>query len=359
MLGDDDLKFSMDEIVDLVSELFGEKVDKVNAKDAREILKRESENFLSEVMSAVASPTLTEEEKAIVDAYELEKLGASELLLDIASQPAEEKAEPVMPSAPEVKIQRNMTPETSYAPPKPDTEMDDFKRELEMQAKAKLAEAQKKTEADAAKEEETRKKREELLKRVEENERRIAQAAVLNAQVQQAAKQAQAPAPAASKSGITYNDIIPLIKMFDDSQKIFMAVLSKLIKKKAVMTMFVRTLEKAMKRHPAVLRKADIDSKGSARADGTIEPIRVFSNVNAIEGGPDKRDSSLFWALKDIFEERIIATEMATTFETKDEVVSNLFIQTEKYFTAGGINHRLKKVFFGKIFPDTTLKPGE
>lgn len=297
---DDDLKFSMDDIIDMVSELFGEKVEKIDAAKAKNILKQETENlFLSGIELPKASEVPAEED--LLKEYKAEKITA----LDIFGIEEEAKKEEVLP--PGVKKLPELDPERL-------------------------------------------KKREELLRRLEENDKKA----------EAAAKTIPLKPQAAAKNAVfSYNEIVMMISLFDASQQIFMALLSKLIKKTPVLNMFLKTLEKAMKNNPEILRKADLNSKGDARADGSLEPARVFSNYNTLQEPAEKKLFKFFAALRDIFEERLIAVEMAAGIETKDEVMSNILIQSEKLFYKKEYPKKLTQTFFEHVVPSTTLKPGE
>ncbi|MBN2753710.1 MAG: hypothetical protein JXR81_02460 [Candidatus Goldbacteria bacterium] len=301
MAEDDDLKFSMDDIIDMVSELFGEKVEKIDAAKAKDILKQETENmFLSGIKMAEASEVPAEED--LLKEYKAEKITA----MDIFGIEEEAKKEEVLPAG--VKKLPELDPERL-------------------------------------------KKREELLRKLEENDRKAAEAA---------AKTIPTEPQAVPKTAVfSYNEIIMMISIFDASQQIFMALLSKLIKKTPVLNMFLKTLEKAMKNNPEILRKADLNSKGGARADGSLEPGRVFSNYNALQEPAEKKLFKFLAALRDIFEERLIAVEMAAGIETKDEVMSNILIQSEKLFYKKEYPKKLTYAFFKHVVPNTTLKPGE
>jgi len=294
---DDDLKFSIDDIIDMVSELFGEKVEKIDAEKAKNILKQETESLF---LSGIKLPEASEvpEEEALLKEYKAEKISAAELF---GTEEAEKKAE---------------------IPP---------------QGLKKLPELDP----------EKVKKREELLRKIEENEKKAAEL------------RAEKPAAGAKSRVFSYNEIIMMISLFDASQQIFGALLSKLIKKAPVMTMFLKTLEKAMKTNPEILRKADLNSKGGARADGSLEPARVFSNYNTLQDTAENKLMKFFAALRDIFEERLIAVEMASGIETKDEIMSNILIQSEKLFYKKEYPGKLTRAFFEYVVPSTTLKPGE
>ncbi|HRU38900.1 MAG TPA: hypothetical protein P5511_03405, partial [Candidatus Goldiibacteriota bacterium] len=72
---DDDFKISMDDIKDMVSELFGEKIEKVEASKARDILREFTEEFLTRGIEEVAAEKLTQEEEKLLADYEASKPG--------------------------------------------------------------------------------------------------------------------------------------------------------------------------------------------------------------------------------------------------------------------------------------------
>ena len=59
LLDEDDFKISMDDIKDMVSEIFGEKVEKIDAGKAKEILRDSTEEFLNEGIKEISPQKLT------------------------------------------------------------------------------------------------------------------------------------------------------------------------------------------------------------------------------------------------------------------------------------------------------------
>lgn len=190
-------------------------------------------------------------------------------------------------------------------------------------------------------EEERAKKREEVLKKLGE--------------IKETTEQQQTQA----KVLTNYSEKISLLQIFEQSQNIFKNLLSKLIKRTPVETMFLKTLEKAMQKYPDVLRKADFNQYNKVRVDGSIEIGRVAANLNSLYMPEDKKEIKFFNALHDIFEERLIATELAVGIETKDEIISKLITQMEEILKAKNISTKLINIFMEKIVPSTTIKPGE
>lgn len=298
VLDDDDFKISMDDIKDIVSELFGEKIEKVDETKAKEILKQETKISLDEDFANIQIGQLTQEEEKILKNYEED-----------------------------VKKENQSKIETKEA-----TDINALKKQIEEEMREKLRKEF---------EEERIKKREEVLKKLGE--------------IKEPTEQQQTQA----KVLTNYSEKISLLQIFEQSQNIFKNLLSKLIKRTPVETMFLKTLEKAMQKHPDVLRKADFNQYNKVRVDGSIEIGRVAANLNSLYMPEDKKEIKFFNALHDIFEERLIATELAVGIETKDEIISKLITQMEEILKAKNISTKLINIFMEKIVPSTTIKPGE
>lgn len=301
VLDNDDFKISMDDIKDIVSELFGEKIEKVDESKAKEILKQETKISLDEDLANIQIGQLTQEEEKILKNYEED-----------------------------VKKENQSKIETTEATGV--TDINVLKKQIEEEMREKLRREF---------EEERTKKREEVLKKLgeikETSETQQTQAKVLT----------------------NYSEKISLLQIFEQSQNIFKNLLSKLIKRTPVETMFLKTLEKAMQKYPDVLRKADFNQYNKVRVDGSIEIGRVAANLNSLYMPEDKKEIKFFNALHDIFEERLIATELAVGIETKDEIISKLITQMEEILKAKNISTKLINIFMEKIVPSTTIKPGE
>ncbi|MFP4466342.1 MAG: hypothetical protein ACLFP1_04760 [Candidatus Goldiibacteriota bacterium] len=329
---DDDLKFSMDDIKDMVSEYFGEKVEKVEAADAKKIISRESEESLTEGVEELQN-RFTDEEKSFLSEIAREKLDAAEVF-ESGKEPEKARGETA--------------------------DIETLKKKIEEETREKLESEMREKISRELKEESSR-KREEILKKIEDA--KPAEPAI-NPKYKDAVESTMAKLEAGADEKkntvrINYNEIMDIVNMFEISQQFFRNILSKIIKKKPVATMFLKTLEKAMKNNPDILKKADVDRKNKTKGNGSIEPARIFSNMNALAAPEDKKTVKFFNALKDIFEERIIATELAAGIETKDEVMSNIVIQSEKFFAKKEFSKKLQKIFKEHVLPDTSLKPGE
>ncbi len=293
----DDFKISMDDIKDIVSELFGEKIEKIDESQAKEILKQEEKISIDKDLETLEIGKLTEEEKKVLQSYENE----------VKAEQTENKEE----------IKK--------------VNVEELRKQIEEEMREKLRKEM---------EEERARKREEVLKKLE------------NVKTEKE-KVSQEP------SITNYSEKISLLQVFEQSQNIFKKLLSKLIKRTLVETMFLKTLEKAMSKHPDVLRKADHNQYNKIRVDGSLEIGRVAANINALYMPEKQKEAKFFTALYDIFEERLIATELAVGIATKDELISKLILQMEQVFEMKQIPNKLKDIFMEKIFPSTTIKPGE
>ncbi len=307
MFDDDDLKFSIDDIKDMVSEYFGEKVEKVDAETAKELLRESTKESLAQEPEQT-SEAINDEVRELLEEFELFEKE------DVSEEPEPDISE----------------------------EIREISRQAAESAQVKIEEANALKTAD---EEARRLKREENLRKIEEAKKESVKYA----------QELQKP----KHENLDFKERLLLINMFEQAQKMLAILLSRIIKRKPVETMYVRTLQKAIKNNPEVLKRADINQHGKERQDGTIEVARVASNVNWIGAAEIVKNEKLYTALREIFEERLIAVEVATELATKEEVLSNLLEQTERAFTAGKYGATLNRIFFEKIIPDTTLKQGE
>jgi len=163
----------------------------------------------------------------------------------------------------------------------------------------------------------------------------------------------------AANPTMTYGERIALIQFFERAQKILADLLGRLIKNKPVNTMFLKTLEQAIDKHNEVLKKVDYNQQGKLKNDGTIEAGRLIANINALQGGEDIKTKKVIDALEDIFEERLIAIEIALGKQVKNEIMSKLFLQVEKISENALFTKRVKSVFMEFIVPSTSIKTGE
>ena len=67
---DDDLKFSLDDIKDMVSEYFGEKVDKVDAQTAKSLLRESTVESLAKETEQT-SEAINDEVRELLEEFEL------------------------------------------------------------------------------------------------------------------------------------------------------------------------------------------------------------------------------------------------------------------------------------------------
>ena len=354
-MDDDDFKISMDDIKDMVSELFGEKVNKVGAEEARKILKEEMLEFfetgLEDAPAPAAGAGLSDEEERLLREFESKQetlSGTYEMLSGISttSKPPEQAkpAGPVITRNNAVFTEASVVKEPVPAPVPKEIKPDTFGLppvEGELKLKPPLP---------PVTEEERLRKREETLRKLDASRKQ-------SAEYQASFNKRQADG---SKTVLTtHTDKVTLLNMFEHTQKVFSQLLSKLIKRKPVETMMVRTLEKAMVRNPEVLKKANINQGGKTREDGSMEIPRVAANMNALMLDEEIRTKKFLDALRYIFDERLIATEIATSIEVKDEIISAIMMQIDRIFDMNKYSRHLKDIFVEYIVPSTTLKPGE
>lgn len=349
-MDDDDFKISMDDIKDMVSELFGEKVNKVGADEARKILKQEMLEFFETGIEDIAVPppagALSDDEERLLKEFESKQdtlSGTYELLSKTApSKPAE----PVKPSGPVITRNNAVFADTPAVKPSAPKEIKADPYGLPpVEGELKLKPA-----PPPVTEEERLRKREETLKKLEASKKQSAE---------YQASLTKRTAQESTAVVTTHTDKVTLLNMFEHTQKVFAQLLSKLVKRKPVETMMVRTLEKAMACNPDVLKKANINQGGKNREDGSLEIPRVAANMNALMLDEEKRTKKFLDALRQIFDERLIATEIATSIEVKDEIISAIMMQIDRIFDMNKYGKNLKDIFVEYIVPSTTLKPGE
>lgn len=349
-MDDDDFKISMDDIKDMVSELFGEKVNKVEADEARKILKQEMLDFFETGLEDIAVPAadgvLSEEEERLLRDFESKKetlSGTYEMLSGLTT--TAKPPEPAKPSGPVITRNNAVFSEApAVKPPAPKEVKPDTFGLPPVEGELKLKPVLPVTE------EERLRKREETLKKLEASKK------------QSAEYQASFTKRAANESTAlltTHSDKVILLSMFEQTQKVFAQLLSKLIKRKPVETMMFRTLEKAIACNSEVLKKANVNQGGKLREDGSLEIPRITANMNALMLEEEKRTDKFLTALRQIFDERLIATEIATSIEVKDEIISAIMMQIDRIFDKSNYSQKLKDIFVEHIVPSTTLKPGE
>ena len=346
-MDDDDLKISMDDIKDMVSELFGEKVDKVGAVEAKKILKQEMLEFFETGPgeTTVTKGILTEDEERLLKEFEAKK--------DTLSGTYEILSDPSKTEKPGLKITRNTASLADAPPVKLPAQIiaqikekeNDIYRLPPMEGELKL-----RPPGPPVTEEERIRKREETLRKLEASR-------VQSAEYQAALNRRASEQPSALVT--SHSDKVILLSMFEQTRKVFAQLLGKLIKRKLVETMMARTLEKAMASNHDVLKKANINHGGKDREDGSIEVPRIVENINSMPPDEEKRTKKFLGALRQIFDERLIATEIVTSIEVKDEIISAIMMQIDRIFDRNKYSQKLKDIFVEHIVPNTTIKSGE
>lgn len=201
-------------------------------------------------------------------------------------------------------------------------------------------------------EEEREKKKADLLKKLE-----TAQKSTMAEQLQKEKVRKDT-----QKQGaviIAHSEKLVLLRLFEETQKILMELMTAYMAAKKVEAIFVKSVEKAEKKNPEVLKKASVDKDGKNRHDGSVEVARVLSNVNALPGGEEKKSLMFFKALQDIFDERIIEAETATDLETKDKIMSALLTKVDRVFAKSEFNRKMGNYFMEFIVPNTSMTSGE
>ncbi len=297
---DDDFKISMDDIKDIVSELFGEKIEKIEQQKAKQILNEYTEELLLKDMEEENISSKVEEE--VNREIQEKSIENKQIIVDESARKGIEE---------------------------------EIRRKLEVELREKIRQEI---------EEERKAKRKELLQKLEENNRISKQ---------------EVPKEKDRSTALDFTEKLALINLFEQTQKVLILMLSKLLKRGPAEKMFYKTLEKAIEKHPDILRKVNYNQYSQLRLDGSIEVGRLAANLNALNLSEEQKKEKLFNVLREIFEERLIAVELALGIETKNEIISNLIMQIQKIFITDKDNNKLINIFYEKIIPDTTLKEGE
>lgn len=279
LLDEDDFKISMDDIKDMVSELFGEKVEKIDEGKAKEILRDSTEEFLNEGIKEISPQKLTQEEENILREFE-----------------------------------------SSHSVKQPGIQQDG--------ETGKIASSEDVKEGAAKRKEGAAVKPEELKQKIGigTSEKTTAPGLIVN-----------------------YSEKMSLINMFIQSQTTFSGLLCKLMRKNAVDTMFLKTLENCIEKHPDVLKKTNSNQHGRIRQDGTLEAARLAANLNAMYIPEGVKTRKFLESLHDIFGERLAAIELALGVETKNNVLLNLTAQSDRIFGKKGYTQKLKDIFSKEV----------
>lgn len=252
---EDDFKISMEDIKDIVSEFYGEKIQKVEQQKAKQILSEYTEELLLKDIEKERINIKVEEE--------------------INREIKEKKAEII--SEENIKSME-----------------DEIRKKIEAELREKI-----KLEI----EEERKIKRKELLQKLEESSK------------------ISCPEPAEEKQELllNFNEKLSLINLFEQTQKVLALMLSKLIKRVPIEKMLCKTLEKAIEKHPDILKKVNYNQYSKIKTDGSLEVGRLAANLNGLNLSEDKKTDKLFNVLHEIFEERLIALELALGIDTKND----------------------------------------
>jgi hypothetical protein len=201
-------------------------------------------------------------------------------------------------------------------------------------------------------EEEREKKKAELLKKLETSQKSTITDQLKKEKVRQEVQKRGAVA-------IAHSEKLVLLRLFEETQKILMELMTAYMSAKKVETIFARSVEKAEKKNPEVLKKATVDKDGKIRHDGSMELARVLSNVNALTVPEEKKSLLFFAALQDIFDERILEAELGTDLETKDKIMSALLAKVDRVFAKSEFNRKMGNYFMEYIVPNTSMQSGD
>jgi hypothetical protein len=194
--------------------------------------------------------------------------------------------------------------------------------------------------------------REELKKEMEEERQKKKEALLLKLEN---TKQA---AEAAQPKGLDHNEKVIILQLFEEAQLVMSTFLATRISKKDVEVMYLKTLNLGQNQYPDVLKRVMYDKAGSLVANGTINASRIIANADMLPMSEEKKSARFFEALRFIFEERVIAMEAVTSYDIKNNIISDVLNQMRKSITRKGYNPKIESIFVKQIFPSTTLKQG-
>ncbi|HDT15221.1 MAG TPA: hypothetical protein ENN55_03335 [Firmicutes bacterium] len=155
---------------------------------------------------------------------------------------------------------------------------------------------------------------------------------------------------------LSHTDRLILVRLFEEIQKILAELVGSYTDAKKVEKMFFKAADTAIKKNPEIMKKAITDREGRLRTDGSLETARIMANVNAYPGTEAKRSRAFFKGLRDVFEERLIACEIATDIDTRERITSELMRRMTKVFSKNDYNRKMGKIFMQHIMPDTSLQ---
>lgn len=186
-------------------------------------------------------------------------------------------------------------------------------------------------------EEERQKKKELLLQKLENTK----QAAV-----------------AAQPKGLDHNEKVVILQLFEEAQLVMLTLLSTRLNRKDVETMYVKSLMAGQSMYPDVLKRVMYDKTGNLTLTGAINASRIIANADMLPVSEEKKSTRFYEALRFLFEERVIVMETATSYDIKNNIISDTLNQMKKSITKKGYNPKIESIFIKQIFPSTSLKQG-
>lgn len=194
--------------------------------------------------------------------------------------------------------------------------------------------------------------REELKKEMEEERQKKKEALLLKLEN---TKQA---AVAAQPKGLDHNEKVIILQLFEEAQLVMSTFLTTRLPKKDVEAMYLKTLMSGQEMYPDVLKRVMYDKTGNLTPSGAINASRIIANTDMLTLAEEKKSARYFEALRFIFEERVIAMEEATSYDIKNNIISDVLNQMKKSITKKGYNPKIESIFVKQVFPSTTLKQG-
>jgi hypothetical protein len=158
---------------------------------------------------------------------------------------------------------------------------------------------------------------------------------------------------------LNYNEMSSMIQLFEEAQEVFLLILSGKTGKKAAQTIFFRAVLEAEKKMPEVLKRVITDKNGNLKNDGILEAARLIANINALQMGEPEKAAKFTAGLREIFDGRIIAAEVATNLEIKHAMVSDLITKIKQMMQKGAFGKKINDLFMSQVVPNTSLNQGD
>ena len=158
---------------------------------------------------------------------------------------------------------------------------------------------------------------------------------------------------------LNYSEMTSMILLFEESQKIFLQILSARTDKKTAQNIFFKAVLTAEKKMPEVLKRVITDKNGNLKSDAVLESARYVANINALQLPEPQKAAKFTAGLREIFDERIIAAEVATNIQAKEFMIGELITKLNQVILKGAFGKKINDLFMGQVVPNTSLNQGD